>query len=223
MRNSLDNESSGRSSFRENGNVAVAAAAEPVATPDMCIYCFDALMGHFTGSPLRSPEFQDSNCPLFVTWMKTCSRDDERLRGCIGTLEPQYIHKGLRDYALTSALKDRRFSPVSWQEVAHLRCTVSLLTNYEPAGHCLDWEIGKHGLVLEFHDSRTGGTRSATYLPEIAHQEGWDHEQCIESLARKTGFNGLITDELKSSMKVTRYQSTKCSLTYQQYEAMVSN
>jgi len=155
--------------------------------------------------------------PLFVTWTKLSPSGGARLRGCIGTLDPHYIHKGLRDYALTSALHDRRFSPMSWKEVPHLQCTVSLLTNYEDADHHLDWEVGKHGLVLEFKDPQNGGRHSATYLPEIARDEGWTHEECIESLMRKSGFSGKITPELKRSAKLTRYQSTKVSLTYKDY------
>ena len=38
--------------------------------------------------------------PLFVTWNKQ-SRRGLRLRGCIGTLEPRWLHAALRDYALT--------------------------------------------------------------------------------------------------------------------------
>ena len=38
--------------------------------------------------------------PLFVTWNKA-SRRGSRLRGCIGTLEPRYLHTALKDYALT--------------------------------------------------------------------------------------------------------------------------
>jgi len=67
--------------------------------------------------------------------------DRQRLRGCIGTLQPRYIRQGLKDYALTSALRDHRFNAVQWSEVPSLECTVSLLTNYEDADHYLDWEV----------------------------------------------------------------------------------
>ena len=70
---------------------------------------------------------------------------DSRLRGCIGTLEPQPLHSALPTYALTSALRDRRFAPVDAKEVLHLRCTVSLLSRFEPAASWDDWEIGTHG------------------------------------------------------------------------------
>jgi len=49
-----------------------------------------------------------------------------------------------------SALHDRRFSPMSWKEVPHLQCTVSLLTNYEDADHHLDWEVRARPRPLPF-------------------------------------------------------------------------
>lgn len=36
------------------------------------------------------------------------------LRGCIGSLEPKCLHDSLADYALTSALNDKRFDPISF-------------------------------------------------------------------------------------------------------------
>jgi hypothetical protein len=38
---------------------------------------------------------------LFVTWKKVVNGGEPHLRGCIGTLEAQYIITGFRDYALT--------------------------------------------------------------------------------------------------------------------------
>lgn len=62
--------------------------------------------------------------PLFVTW-KT-SRD-QRLRGCIGTFSELNLHSGLKEYALTSALKDTRFDPISRDELPRLTVSVSIL------------------------------------------------------------------------------------------------
>lgn len=196
----------------------------PTATKDMCIYCFDALVENFTGKPQPAPLFPEANCPLFVTWMTTSAGQAEelRLRGCIGTLEPRHIHKAIKDYALTSALHDRRFTPMTWKEVPRLQCTVSLLTNYEDADHHLDWEIGKHGLIIAFCCPQGGASYSATYLPEIAQDQGWSHEECVESLMRKSGYQGALTLTLKQSLTMTKYQSSKMSLTYEEYLAVTA-
>jgi uncharacterized protein (TIGR00296 family) len=62
--------------------------------------------------------------PLFVTW--TIGRD-KRLRGCIGTFAEMDLHSGLKEYALTSALKDTRFDPITREELPRLNVSVSIL------------------------------------------------------------------------------------------------
>ena len=55
---------------------------------------------------------------------------------------------GLRDYALTSALRDHRFAPVGAKEVASLRCTVSLLCCFERAAQWDDWQVRTRRLAF---------------------------------------------------------------------------
>jgi len=45
------------------------------------------------------------------------------------------------------------------------------LTKFEEANDHLDWEIGTHGIRIEFHSDR-GSRRTATYLPEVATEQG---------------------------------------------------
>ena len=136
-----------------------------------------------------------------MTWTRSA---DARLRGCIGSLEARGIAAGLPEYALISALRDRRFSPVTRAEVGGLECTVSLLTHYEPAASWQDWEVGTHGLIVDFADPSSGARRSATYLPEIAAREGWSRRYTVESLLRKAGYDGPISDKLLASLTVVR-------------------
>ena len=63
--------------------------------------------------------------------------------------------------------------------------------------------------------------RSATYLPEVAAHEGWTHLETIDSLMRKAGYNGTITDSLRKKLRVTRYQSTLYTMHYGEYAAYV--
>lgn len=93
--------------------------------------------------PLPSHSFLS---PLFVSFHKASrSGGTWRLRGCIGTLEARPLAGALHDYALTSALRDRRFPPVEARELPLLRCTVSLLSAFEAATGWEDWEVGTHG------------------------------------------------------------------------------
>jgi uncharacterized protein (TIGR00296 family) len=139
------------------------------------------------------------------------------LRGCIGTFSPQSLHKALSSYAITSACRDTRFEPVRSSELRNLKCSVSLLVNFEDAEHIYDWEIGKHGIRISFEDPRTGQELGATYLPEVCADQGWTKEECLESLYRKAGYNRAITRELMQSTTLERYQSSKCHLTYDEY------
>lgn len=154
-----------------------------------------------------------------MTWKKAANGSEPRLRGCIGTLESRQIVSGFRDYALTSALRDRRFPPIQSKELPTLECTVSILTDYEIAEDYLDWEVGKHGLIIEFTAPDSNTKHSATYLPEVAGHEGWTHVETIDSLVRKAGYQRIITESLRKKIKVTRYQSTLYTMHYGEYVA----
>lgn len=195
------------------------SAREIEASLEHCLHCFHTLKTNLDGREILAdpPPFCNHRCPLFVTWTKRVPGGEDMLRGCIGTLEPKFVHTALPEYAVISALKDRRFKPISQTELQHLTCTVSLLKEFEEASHYLDWEIGVHGIIIEFRDA-DGRNYSATYLPEIAEEQKWNKEECIESLVRKSGYQGHVTTELKLSLKTTRYQSTLCSMTYREYE-----
>ncbi|KAL3838176.1 hypothetical protein ACJIZ3_022767 [Penstemon smallii] len=191
------------------------------ANREMVIYCFDTLIAHYNNEEAPPPAFDEGQHPLFVTWKKVVNGGEPRLRGCIGTLEARYIVNGFKDYALTSALKDRRFPPIQAKELPSLECTVSILTNYENARDYLDWEVGKHGIIIEFTDPNYNTRRSATYLPEVAAHEGWTTTEAIDSLVRKAGYNGTITEQLQKSIQLTRYQSTLFTMSYSEYIAYV--
>lgn len=117
-----------------------------------------------------------------------------------------------------SALHDRRFNPISYKELTHLSCSVSLLTNFEKAKDYLDWDIGTHGVWIDFEDD-SGRRRTATYLPEVIPEQNWDKIEAIDSLLRKGGFHGRITQSVRDSIRLKRYQSSKIEITYDQYAA----
>ena len=61
----------------------------------------------------------------------------------------------------------------------------------------------------------------ASPLPDTTFPDGrvagWSKEETIHSLIRKTGFRGAITDELKHSLTVKRYQCSKTSLEWEDF------
>ncbi|GIX64466.1 DUF51 family protein [Babesia caballi] len=118
-------------------------------------------------------------------------------------------------YAELSAFDDDRFNPVTDEEVPRLICAVSLLHSYEDAADLHDWEIGKHGVQVTFDVK--GEEYSSTYLPEVAEEHNLTKDVAIRQLIRKAGYRGPINDKLMALIKVTRYQSKKFRMTYEEY------
>lgn len=182
-----------------------------------------------SASVVREPAFQPvgqskrsqqslaiTSSPLFVTWNKVSRRSQNRsLRGCIGTFEPQDLDVGLKDYAITSALHDTRFNPITLAELPTLEVAVTLLTDFEPCSDPLVWELGVHGIKISFYERHR--RYSATYLPDVAVEQGWTKEETLESLIRKAGFSGRKTWRDVAELHVVRYQGRKESVEFEEY------
>ena len=126
--------------------------------------------------------------PLFVTWNTHSRSGHKSLRGCIGTFEALPLASGLGTYALTSAFDDTRFSPIPAAQLPALSCALTLLADFEPCQDAMDWTLGQHGLRISFnYRNRRHG---ATYLPDVAIEQGWTKEEAVESLMKKAGWDG---------------------------------
>lgn len=108
------------------------------ATREHCRYCFEILIAKLVELP--PPDFPNTipnvTAPLFVTWS---TLEDDGLRGCIGTFEPQPLSRSLGEFALGSALKDPRFPAISVEEVDALKVEVSLLGNFKEEENLHAW------------------------------------------------------------------------------------
>ncbi|KAI8905489.1 AMMECR1 domain-containing protein, partial [Gorgonomyces haynaldii] len=172
---------------------------------DYLIFCFKTLESHLNNQPL--PTLDDhTSFPVFVTWKRK-----GLLRGCIGTFQSKPLSQQLPYFAIAAAT-DTRFKPVSKQELVDLECSLSLLTDFEPCG-LFDWAVGVHGITIQFQLDRR---YSATYLPSVALEQGWNQRQTIDSLLQKAGFQGRLEDI--QEIQATRYQSTKDSMSFQDYQ-----
>ena len=136
--------------------------------------------------------------------------------GCIGTFNEMDLQDGLREYAITSAMNDSRFSPVTRQELTNLQVSVSILCQFEDGADWTDWDLGVHGIRIEWYSER-GNRKTATFLPEVPLSQGWDKTQTIDSLLRKGGFKGVVTPDVRRSIRLVRYQSEMTTVTYQDY------
>lgn len=127
-----------------------------------------------------------------------------------------------------------------------MQYSISLLTDFEDASSYLDWTVGTHGIYITFSkpsaliasasdsssstpsplsssyslpSTRFGSKRSysATYLPDVAPEQGWDKIETVDSAIRKAGWEGRITEELRRAVKLRRYQSRKCSVGWEEF------
>ncbi|CAD0106603.1 unnamed protein product [Aureobasidium uvarum] len=168
----------------------------------------------------RSNISPSDSYPLFVTWNTISPRSGQKsLRGCIGTFAPQLLEKGLADYALTSAFEDSRFPPIASSQLPQLQCCVTLLTNFSnPSRDIMAWEVGKHGIRISF--SYHGRKLGATYLPDVAREQGWTKEEALVSLMRKAGWSGRKDEwrKVASSMELVTYEGKKVDLEYAEFK-----
>jgi len=185
----------------------------------LCKYCFqvlEAILSDGDFDKISFPEeFKGKSYPLFVTW--TTGKEKE-LRGCVGTFEKDNLEKNLIRYTFISAFKDSRFNPISKDEVKNLNCEVSLLVQFEKAKSPIDWVVGTHGIDIDFKDHK-GNSYSATFLPEVAEEEGWDQKTTLQFLIRKAGYRGSL-ESVYDNIEVTRYQSIKKTISYDEYKKM---
>ena len=210
-----------------------------------CCYCFDVL--YYTLSGLNSNydwnklPYSNYKFPVFVTWYKKSIKYDRYdLRGCLGTFSDELpIKIGLKKYAIMSALNDKRFNKVSLKELAYLKCSISLLHSFTKANEWNDWDVGTHGITITFNAKNGIKTYNATYLPEVATQQGilllyyiasvlrgniidisllyieWDKYTTLKYLIIKAGWKQGWAGV--TNLKVTKYQSCKCSMTWHEY------
>ena len=192
-----------------------SSTIEDPNSPDLkllCVFAFDTSISKLSKQKISSifPEsLKLKKFPLFVTWTTGPSKS---LRGCIGTFKSDNLESNLRQFALTAAFEDSRFNPIKFSEIKNLNVGISLLTNFEKAKNCYDWEIGKHGIQINFLKYY-----HATFSPEVALEHKMDKETTLRELVYKSGYKGQLEDVI-DKIEMTRYQSKKLFMTYNQYK-----
>jgi len=104
------------------------------------------------------------------------------LRGCVGHPYPNLkIKDALIDSAISAALYDYRFPPVTANELTNLTIEITLLTQPRRIGGVEDITIGKHGLIVK------KGALQGLLLPQVATEYGWTPQEFLDQTYVKAG------------------------------------
>ena len=121
-----------------------------------------------------------------------------------------------------AGFKDNRFSPIQPAEVPKLSCGISVLSDFEDIEDPIDWEVGKHGIEIEFEID--GKKYRGTYLPHVASEQNWSQEEALDSLFKKAGYSTGTLEDVKGKFSLLRrYQSFKFEISYNSYKQMAQD
>jgi MEMO1 family protein len=122
-----------------------------------------------------------------------------KLRGCIGTFEPQQrnVAQEIIVNAISSATRDPRFSPVTADELPDLDYSVDVLTTPEPVADESQLDPRKYGVIVE------AGWRRGLLLPDL---EGVDSAAYQIDICRQKGGIGPEEPVQLYRFEVKRYK-----------------
>lgn len=103
--------------------------------------------------------------------------NEGRLRGCIGTFEPEGpLGELVVGMGRQAAVGDPRFrqDPITPEELPELTVEVSVLSALTPTKTPESLTVGEHGIYI------VGRGRSGCFLPEVAPEQGWDAVEFLD-------------------------------------------
>jgi AmmeMemoRadiSam system protein A len=103
------------------------------------------------------------------------------LRGCIGTIEPQRknVAEEIIANAISSAIRDPRFYPITADELGELEYSVDVLTIPEPVKSQQQLDARHYGVIVE------AGRRKGLLLPDLEGVDSVDYQ--IDICRQKAG------------------------------------
>ncbi len=121
----------------------------------------------------------------------------EELRGCIGQIfADRELFRVVQHCALSAALEDSRFDPVTPDELPGLSVEISALTPLERIGRIEDIEVGKHGIYI------IRGSNRGLLLPQVATHYKWDRETFLAQTCRKAGLPESAWRDPQTSIQI---------------------
>ena len=191
--------------FIDSDRIEVPGAPPPNAGDVLLGIARAAIASRFADAamPAADEPWLDRTGASFVTLML-----DDRLRGCIGTLE---AHRALRadveSNAIAAAFRDPRFAPLTREELARVNVEVSVLSavegvTFRDEDHALaQLRPAVDGVIFEY------GHHRSTFLPQV-WEDFDDPRVFIGHLKYKAG---LPPDFWDPTVKLSRYTVAKWS------------
>lgn len=136
-------------------------------------YTRNAITAHLNQEVLRpKPKLSHGLKPMgvYVTLEK-----ENRLRGCMGHLEPEFedLCKEVSTCAIAAATQDPRFSPLSLQELAETHIKLSFLSPPEPIDSVELLDPKNYGVIVEY------AQKKGTLLPDLNGIDTVEHQISI--------------------------------------------
>jgi len=115
-----------------------------------------------------------TNAGAFVTL-----HNHGQLRGCIGNFSTSTpLYRVVMAMAISAATEDYRFESVTHDELKDIDIEISVLTPMKRISSIKEIELGKHGIYIK------KGSRSGTFLPQVAKETRWSLEEFLGHCAR---------------------------------------
>ena len=106
----------------------------------------------------------------------------KNLQGCMGTVESSdKLYETVKSMAKKAAFDDYRFSSIQERDIDYLVVGISVLQKPYMISNYRDIVIGRDGVILSVED------KLALFLPRIAKDFGWNHEELLSQLSKKAG------------------------------------
>jgi len=108
--------------------------------------------------------------------------ENGQLRGCIGMTEARMpLYRTVSHCAISAAVEDPRFEPVTAAEAAKLAIEISVLTPLTVVRDLDSIQVGRDGLMI-----RQGG-HAGLLLPQVATEYGWSRTEFLQHTCAKAG------------------------------------
>jgi AmmeMemoRadiSam system protein A len=142
----------------------------------------ETLIAYITGG--ATPDYAVDELGLIqeVAAFVTLRRRDGELRGCIGRVEVSGpLYRTVQECAVSAAVNDYRFPPVTAPELDDLLIEISALSPFRLIKSPEEIVVGQHGLLIR------KGFHVGLLLPQVASERNWSRGQFLDAICAKAG------------------------------------